>query len=163
MGKQTGVKTRPQRKTAAAKAQRTAAARLSRPGKRPYTVAEEAGRAEAVRIGRALNPRILKVQARRLSITEMMQDRIEIELKGDKPDVELVNGLMALCHTNMDLVSLYKEVADRFGFPRKTEADLRFDGAISMPIVIADEGQRESWAKKEDEHAAGLADDGDGS
>lgn len=163
MGKQTGVKTRPQRKTAAAKAQRVSASKLSRPGKRPYSKDEEAGRIEAVRIGRALNPRILRVQDKRLSITERMQDRIEIELRAEKPDFEVIQGFLTLCHTNMDLVSMYKEVADRFGFPRKTESDLRFEGSVSMPIVIADEGQRETWAKKEDEHAAGLAGDGDGS
>jgi hypothetical protein len=116
----------------------------------------------AVRIGRALNPRVLKLVARRLAVSESIQAIVERELLQPTPDSKKIAELSQAAQTNMDLVSIYREVADRFGYPRRTVQDVRLEDQARSPIVLADDGQRETWRKAEEEHAARGRDTGGG-
>jgi hypothetical protein len=141
-----------QKQSSASHAQRTAASSKSRPGARKPTDTEEAERVEAVRIGRSLNGRVMRLIEQRISHAEQVELEVARELKQPRPDYEWVGYLRQLTPGVGEIATLAGQIWDRFGTPRRNSIEVSLENA--PPIMLFAGDAPEAWRKREATHAA---------
>jgi hypothetical protein len=143
----TGIK---QRLSDAAIEQRRAAAKKPR-RRRKLSAPERKGLDEAVRIGRALNPQLMRLAQRKANLEEKFLNLLEREMKSGNVDLDRVEQLMRVTMRAGEFGTFSGQVWDRFGQPRKLKAEVDLHAA---PRIFLDFPEMDAaWEAAEDAHA----------
>ena len=95
---------------------------------------EYAERRTAMKLGRALNLRVMKILTRRVTEYEAIEDQLR---KDKQTDSFIAKNKLACVLTNMDLIGLNRDLQDRYGQPRRSQTEIELDSAQPLLIKIA--------------------------